>query len=283
MGALTKIYSSKDKLEKVYLSENMKNYCIPVNNRSASSGYHTLPYASRVKLNTEDHSIIRLFTHWKNSEKNRIDIDLSAEFYDDNFNYVTSLGWHNMDGGKKFSSYHSGDIVSAPNGASEFIDINYVEAKEHARYVVICNYVYSGDAYKDIPECFSGVMFRKNKGKKGEIFEVSTVKYKYDLTQETSSKNIAYVIDLKTMELIWIDCAYHHSPSFALVAAGDLSLVAIMKNALKKHMSIYDLVMLHKNHIEFVDNKEDAEVIIDDSSDSSLSPYDLEKLSADWL
>jgi hypothetical protein len=73
-----------------------------------------------------------------------------------------------MDGGKKFSSYHSGDIVSAPNGASEFIDINYVEAKEHARYVVICNYVYSGDAYKDIPECFSGVMFRKNKGKKGE-------------------------------------------------------------------------------------------------------------------
>jgi hypothetical protein len=126
-------------------------------------------------------------------------------------------------------------------------------------------------------------MFRKDKGKKGGIFEASTVKYKYDLTQESSAKNIAYVIDLKTMELIWIDCAHSHSPSYALVANGDLSLVAIMKNALKKHMSIYDLVMLHKDHIEFVDNKEDAKFIIDASSDSSLSPYDLEKLSADWL
>jgi hypothetical protein len=41
--------------------------------------------------------------------------------------------------------------------------------------------------------------------------------------------------------------------------------------------------MLHKKHIEIVENKEDADIIISDSDDATLKPYDVETISSSWL
>ena len=47
---------------------------------------------------------------------------------------------------------YSGDITSAPEGASEFIDLEYKKARQFGRYVVISNTVYTGQNFCDIPE-----------------------------------------------------------------------------------------------------------------------------------
>ena len=274
-------YSNKPTIDKVYLSSDMKNYMLPTNNRNQSSGFKTVGFGSRIKLNSEDKNILRFFTHWKNGDY-RVDIDLSLELFDEKYNYVTTVGWHNMAGGKNISTFHSGDIVTAPKGASEFIDLNYIEAKKVARYAVICNSIYSGGDFADINECFSGVMFRSNLGKKGEVFEAKTVQTKFDLRQRGSNLNVALAVDLESLELIWLDIPQAYN-TLGLVASECSDISYILKKANQNLISIYDLVMLHKNHINFVSKKEDAKFIIDTNINSDLSPFSLEVISRDWL
>ncbi len=63
--------------------------------------------------------MLRFFVWWKNG-KDRTDLDLSAALFDENFAYVDQIAYYNL---KTYGAVHSGDIVDAPEGASEFIDI----------------------------------------------------------------------------------------------------------------------------------------------------------------
>lgn len=288
-SSLMMIYSTYPKLENVYVDEAMKNYALPTNNRNSSLQHKTLTYGTRVKLDTNNGSFLRVFTHWKNMKKSnnqyngsRVDVDLSLELVDESFQNMTSVAWHNMNGGKGIETYHSGDIVTAPKGASEFIDLNYKKANEKYRYAIVTNCVYTGQSYSEIPECFSGVMFMESKHKNGEIFNPEFVKMKFDLTQSSSNSNIAFAIDLKTEELIWLDCPLSTS-TYNVVACSDYSLIMALKSALKTHMNIYDFIALHRGHISFVEDKKDAEFIISDSDDATLKPFDVETITAKWL
>ena len=282
-NTLKENFSKKERIEGVYLDESMKNYMIPSNNRNASGGYRTLTFGSKVKLQEARKPVLRFFTHWKNTKESRVDIDLSIQLYDKDFNLVSTLAWHNMHGGINFNSYHSGDITSAPNGASEFIDLDYKAASNFGKYAIVCNNVFTGQDFADIPECFSGVMFREQQGKAGEVFEADKVKHKFDLTQRGSSQNLAFAIDLESLEMIWIDFPYTRNQCYAVAQNSNLSLVMLLKRALQKHMSVYELVMLHENHLDFSKNKAKAKYLIDDSENATLSPYDIEKISSDWL
>ena len=121
------------------------------------------------------------------------------------------------------------------------------------------------------------------KGKIGEIFEADKVKCKFDLTQRGSSQNLAFAIDLETLEMIWLDFPYTHSQCYAVAQASNLSLVMVLKRALQKRMSIYELVMLHRNHLDFTKSKTKAKYLISDSEKATLTPYDIEKISSEWL
>ena len=57
----------------------------------------------------------------------------------------------------------------------------------------------------------------------------------------------------------------------------------VTKNALTTHMSLYDFFMLHSNHLTVVDNKEEADIIISDSDNATLKPYDVDEIAAKWL
>ena len=280
---LRDIYSNYDFVGKVYIDENIKPYCLPINNRNASSQNKTLTFGTRVKLD-EEGNFLRFFTHFKNfkGKYGRVDVDLSIEFVDETLTKGFSLSWHSMGGGRKFDSYHSGDITSAPNGASEFVDLNYKKARKYARYAIVTNSVFTGQDFADIPECFSGVMFMPEKGKKGVVYNSEFVKYKFDLTQRGSNQNIAFAVDLETLELIWIDSPMSHD--FDCIVASDCpGVIMSLKNALKTHMSLYDFFMLHSNHFTLVDNKEEADIIISDSEDATLKPFDVEEIAARWL
>lgn len=284
LDILRNIYSNYDNVGKIYIDENVKSYCLPINNRNASSQNKTLTYGSKVKLEEEDGNYLRFFTHFKNfkGEHGRVDIDLSIEFVDETLTSGFSLSWHNMGSGRKFDSFHSGDITSAPDGASEFVDLDYKKARKYARYAVVTNSVYTGQDFADIPECFSGVMFMPQIGKKGSVFNPEFVKYKFDLTQKGSNQNIAFAVDLETLELIWIDSPMSYNYN-SIVASRCPGVVMSFKNALKTHMNLYDFFMLHSNHFTLVDNKEEADIIISDSDDATLKPFDVEEIAAKWL
>lgn len=279
---LKKIYSTYPRIEKVYIDPTIVNYAVPTNARNGSCQNKTLTFGTRIKLDEEEGSFIRLFTHWKNSKKfGRVDIDLAIELYSEDFSMCQSVSWHDMSGGRNFNTYHSGDITSAPNGASEFIDLNYQKARKYYRYVVVTNYVYTGQDYCDIPECFSGVMLFDKKGKEGKVFDPQFVRHKFDLTQKGVNSNIAFVVDLETMEMIWMDTSIQSG--MCCVSEGDKFVDAAVKKALKEHMNLYDFFMLHKGHISLVDTKEEAEFIISEDPEANIKPYDVEIISSQWF
>lgn len=138
---------------------------MPFSQRSASKALRTLVRGSRIDL--PEANVIRFFLWWKNG-KNCTDIDLSAALYDAEFIYKDIVSYYNL---KNYGGHHSGDIVDAPEGAAEFIDIDVRKTEEMGiRYLVMSLNSYTEQPYCDLPECFADWMARKHAGS-GEIFE----------------------------------------------------------------------------------------------------------------
>lgn len=183
-------------------------YAMPLSTRFASGG-KTAGRGTRVKLdgyNAEDPDLtIRMFVHWRdrgNTVDNRVDLDLSTVVASDDLESCESVWYGDL---RNSSMTHSGDLTSAPNGACEYIDVNVAKTLERGwRYVIPTVHSYTGQTFDTIPEAFAGVMFRYGDAQKGEIFDATTVRSRFDLDKQTTN-TIPFVFDLKTGELIWLD------------------------------------------------------------------------------
>src|SRR5262249_43262502 len=102
-------------LGKVYVDAELARYKVPFALRSASKSFLTIARGSRLPL-PPDGKVVRFFLWWKNG-KERTDIDLSATMFDAEFCYKDIVSYYNLKG---YGGHHSGDIVDAPNGASEY-------------------------------------------------------------------------------------------------------------------------------------------------------------------
>jgi hypothetical protein len=189
-----------------------------------------------------------------------------------------------MTGGSFIDSYHSGDITTAPNGASEFIDVNIRKAKEKKiRYIVVCNSVFTGQSFEKIPNCTTGVMFRSNSGENGNVYEAKTVETKFDLVSKQSNCEASFVFDTYENKLIYLNIPYNYSFSSVVASCRKNALSYLLQKATNKKLSLYDLILLHSKHITFTNNKSDAKYVIDKSKDSILDITNFEVISRDWI
>jgi hypothetical protein len=101
--ALVKRYGERESLGKVYVDKSLSRYTIPFSQRSANSGSKILTRGSRIKVG-QDCSTIRSFIWWTNQNNDneyywdRVDLDLSAVVFDENWKYVN----HILDSLKRF-------------------------------------------------------------------------------------------------------------------------------------------------------------------------------------
>jgi hypothetical protein len=143
---------------------------------------------------------IRLFLWWKNGCE-RTDIDLSAAFFDANFVFKQTVAYYNL---RDFGGYHSGDIVDAPDGASEFIDLDLNALLDKGiRYVVTSINSYTQQPYCDLPECFAGWMARADVAS-GEVFEPRSVVDRLDVASDTKIC-LPFLMDLQQRRVVWAD------------------------------------------------------------------------------
>lgn len=211
-NAIIEQFKSKDFMGNVYIDESMRNFLVPFNQRSASTGSKNLVRGSRVGLN-ENAEAVRAFIWWTNTDKSRntysdgrVDIDLSAAIYDENWNYVEHISYTRLRSGK-MKAYHSGDITNGGSvngkGVAEFIDINVDAVAQSGRYVAFQVYSFTGQKFSELPNCRFGWMEREDVNS-GEIFEPSTVDISIDVNAEGVTA-IPVIFDCKTKEFIWCD------------------------------------------------------------------------------
>ncbi|MCP1187451.1 TerD family protein [Paenibacillus sp. 1781tsa1] len=272
-------------LGKTYIDERLQHYLVPFSQRSASKALRTIVRGSRIPMGEGD--TIRFFSWWKEGEVDgtptgRVDIDLSAVMYDENWNYVEHISYTNLRS-VKYKATHSGDIVTAPHGASEFIDLHMPSIVDYGgRYVVTTLHSFTSHPYCNLPECFAGWMMRKKPGS-GEIYEPATVQNKIDITADTQLA-IPVILDLVERTIIWTDLALTRYPDYYNNVEGNQKGIVLMGKAMTtlRKPDLYDLFMLHaKARGKLVDTKDQADTIY--AVDEGVTPYDIEKIMAEYL
>lgn len=276
-SALVLKFSKYKPLGKVYLDEKLKNYTVPFAMRSASKALKTISRGSKIDL--PEGNTIRFFIYWKDGNS-RTDIDLSALALDTESGFKTTIAYYNL---KDLGCYHSGDITSAPDGASEFIDIEISAClKQGIRYVLMSANSFTNQPYCDLPYCFAGFMVRQY-AKSGEIYEPLTVENKFDLTAN-SGVAIPLIIDLYERKVIWVDLSLKENPSTVNNVHNNLSSTTIINKSMTtlEKPNLYDLLDLHiKARGEKTLDINEANTIF--ATDKGITPSDIDIIVSDYL
>lgn len=264
-------------LGRCYLDPALARYLAPFSQRSAAKALRTIVRGSRIPIG--DAPALRFFTWWRNG-RCRVDIDLSAAMYADSFKYVDTLAYYKL---RHFGAFHSGDIVDAPTGASEFIDIDVDRCRRiGARYVVVCISNYTRQAFCDLPECYAGWMARHH-ANSGEPYEPATVVDRFDVSAATEFC-LPMVFDLQAREMIWADIAIATSPHWQNNVHSNLAGVSLMVRALTqlRKLDLYTLFDLHaRARGTLADRPEDADTVF--AEHHGITPKDLDRISAEFL
>ena len=182
--------------------------------------------------------------------------------------------------------YHSGDITSAPRGASEFIDIDIAKASAKARYLAMNLYVYSGPDFSEHEVAFAGWMMR-DAINNNEIFEPKTVKQRVSLTGD-SRNAIPVIFDLKERKAIWTDLytkgrnqyggnnTHSNKPTTQRMLQGMLGMESMV--------SLFELLATHASVRSdgFADTREEADVVFG-FGEADVSPFDITKINSEYV
>ena len=240
-AALGERFRALPPLGKVYIDPELANFPVPFASRSASKAFRTLARGSKLPLPVHCNTL-RFFVWWKNGAAST-DIDLSATLFAPDFSYVSVVSYYDL---KNFGGHHSGDIVDAPEGASEFIDISLEKVRAaNVRYIVMSLNSYTHQPFCDLPECFAGWMAREH-ADSGEIYEPKTVQNRLDLTANTRIA-LPLIIDVVDNQVIWCDVALTRNPRWVNNVHGNLNAINLTLQSLTSlnKPNLYDLFTLH--------------------------------------
>ncbi|MEZ2298099.1 TerD family protein [Variovorax sp. RCC_210] len=275
-AALLRRFAQLPLLGRCHVEPALRNHLVPFSQRSASKALRTLVRGSRLPM--PNANIVRLFLWWKNG-RSRTDIDLSAALFTAQYKYIDVLAYYNL---KSYGGVHSGDIVDAPKGAAEFIDLDVALLREKGvRYVMGSISSFTSQAFCDLPECFAGWMARQAAGS-GEIFEPATVIDRVDVAADTTIC-LPAIFDLEAREVIWADIALKQSPLWNNVQS-NLAGVSLMLRSLVElaKPDLHTLFMLHaRARGQLVEAAGEADTVF--GVHQGVTPFDTDRIRADFM
>ncbi|QWP75143.1 TerD family protein [Lysobacter sp. K5869] len=269
-------FAERAPLGPCWIDPALRELRAPLAQRSASRSLRTLTRGSRVAL--PDSRYIRLFLWWKNG-RDRTDIDLSAAFFDRDFRFIDTISYYNLRG---YGGHHSGDIVDAPNGAAEFIDLDLPLLRERGvGYVAVSIHSFTQEPYCDLPECFAGWMARADIGS-GEPFEARTVHDRVDLASKQTSC-MPFLLDLERAQAVWCDLGIGGRPRWNN-ANNQLSGISLILRAMEYDAApdLYSLFELHAlARGGLADERSQARTVF--AQDGDVDPFAVDRIRAEFL
>jgi hypothetical protein len=124
---------------------------LPISGKATVDGHAVLPRGT-TSLLPERADVLRFFAHWRQAVY-RTDFDLSLLLLDDHFREVGQVSWTNLEAD---GVVHSGDVIDAADGATEFIDVTLADVA--AKHVVPVVLVYAGEGFDEVVESLFGYM-----------------------------------------------------------------------------------------------------------------------------
>ena len=260
----------------IYISPLLKNYTIPNDLRNMDSSFRLISRWSTVPFDKSKN--IRFFIWWKNKHISEpIDVDLAAVFLSDNMHTVDNLSYTNT---TSIYGTFSGDITNAPNGASEYIDIDLTKQKDY-RYIMINVFNFTGDTFNNIPEATFGWSTIGT----DTAYEPSNVQNRIRLTQEQRSM-CACIIDIQECKVHWIELSMNTTNMYSgMNTTNQASLIQMFGTYLKQNdtIKLYDLFRLHAEarQSDIVYTKEESDISYD-VDDATVNINDITTILGDY-
>ena len=157
--------------ERLLIDPDVLDVALPLSGKATAAGLGVLPRGS---LSAVEGKLLRFFVYWKETER-RTDFDLSALMLNADYSTNTWLSYTSL---TEVEGEHSGDIVEAPDGASEFINLRLGAVR--GAFVVPQVNIFAGEGFEEVEESFFGFMLREGE-QQGRPFEPRTVRMKSEL------------------------------------------------------------------------------------------------------
>lgn len=229
----------------IHLAKEMENIAVPLTDKHKSRGIGILPVGSMMDVDSTSFDTLRFFIYWHQSSQ-RTDYDLSCLFLDSNYTTVQTVSFRNL---MAKGCKHSGDFTSAPNGAAEFIDVEFDYIPKNVKYIIPQINLYSGETFDDVKEVFFGFMER-NQNDAGALFDPKTVKMRSELFGEGQVALPVVFIrneNTNTWQAKWIHQNLNSGSFIGMVERNKASTSTLVKMIVdKKYFTIKDLVEVAK-------------------------------------
>lgn len=277
-------FSGLSPLGKSYVDPALDEQNVPFATRSAARSLQTWARGSKAHISGD---ITRFFIWWSESGKNqegvlastsRVDVDLSCALLSKDFDFIGHCSWTDLRGN---GLTHSGDITSAPNGACEFIDVDYGKLDPNVAYVAMTVNVFTGQTYDALPECFAGWMSRE-KSMSGEIFDPRTVLSKLDLAAKATGM-LPVILDVSNKKAIWADLALKKVLGWNTVEAQSKTISQVTRGLVEMtRPNLRDLFELHaRARGELVETPAEADTVF--SMAQGITPSQSDKILGEFV
>jgi len=266
----------------VILSQELEEVAVPLTDKLKPKGIGVYPIGSITKIDNANTDLIRFFIYWHQSSV-RTDYDLSCLFLDKDYKEIGQVSYTNL---SALGAKHSGDFTSAPDGASEFIDLPLKNVPKNVKYVLPQVNKFAGESFDEVKEVFFGYMER-NVNDNGNLFEPKSVKIKSEITGTSQVVYpVVFVRDGDSFYSKWIHLNLNSRSFVGTVERNSATSSDLVKSIVeKKYFTVKDLVECHKSaKTKTVDNIKQLLVIgtgVDipkDTTDKYVTPLFLQDL-----
>ncbi|HWS35410.1 MAG TPA: hypothetical protein VN408_22065 [Actinoplanes sp.] len=198
---------------------------LPLSGKASESGYAVLPRGSRAPVRGD---LLRFFAYWRQAAE-RTDYDLSVLLLDEGFHSAGQVSWTNYhhDG-----VVHSGDLTSAADGATEFID---VPLTDRGHYVVPQVNIYAGESFDEVAESMFGYQTR-DREQRGAPFDPRTVRARSAMRGPGRvALPMVFAEQGDGWQAVWLHLYLTGRPSFNRVEGNTLNTADRVRALLERH------------------------------------------------
>ncbi|WP_240107617.1 MXAN_6230/SCO0854 family RING domain-containing protein [Streptomyces sp. MUM 203J] len=193
-----------DRYRLAVLDTGLAGVAVPSAQSGTAKAAVSVPRGSTLPLPPGE--VLRLFLHWTQPPRTRVDLDLSAALYGADWSYRGLCDYTRLVYGKR-AAVHSGDLTSAPapDGATEYVDLDLAALREAGvRFVVPTVLSFDDIPFDQLPDVFAGFMSLSSRGGRGSAYDPRTVRQRYDLAGE-SRVQVPLLADLEERTFLWTD------------------------------------------------------------------------------
>ncbi|MBP9819549.1 TerD family protein [Candidatus Woesebacteria bacterium] len=234
------------KTKPLLVDPQVLNVALPLSEKTKAAGFNVLPRGSFAPIKG---SLLRFFAYWKQKEY-RTDFDLSVALLDESFALIDKVSWTSL---KTEGCVHSGDLTTAPNGATEFIEVDLNRLPNRCKYIVPMVLVFRGENFQEVEESLFGYMELEPE-QRGKPFEPRTVRTKCDMRGEGKvAMPLAFSrLEDGSWEVTWLHLYQTGNAEFNMVEQNRLTLNLLVKGMLERRFTtVGDILHLMATDYKF--------------------------------